>query len=294
MPDSPLSATIFDRFCKLQAYVGWTEADAGRVRALAGVVEPGLPALVDDFYDAIRREPEASRVITGGEPQIEQLKLSLHRWLTELFAGEYDKEYANRRWRVGHRHVEIGLDEIFTAAAIARLRKGLSRELHRRWQDSPYELHQALVSLQMAIDIDLALIQDAYQTEFESRLKRSEQLEAMRNLVECSGSLVVILRQNHAVAYINASALSVTGQSLGDVLGEDYCALFLPEEERAGMAESIARVLAGHEEREYESRILCRDGSPRWVVWNAVRLDDFQGRPAVLATGQDISALKLA
>jgi signal transduction histidine kinase len=34
---------------------------------------------------------------------------------------------------------------------------------------------------------------------------------------------------------------------------------------------------------------LRRDGSQRWLVWNAQRLDDFEGEAAVLAVGQDFT-----
>ena len=35
--------------------------------------------------------------------------------------------------------------------------------------------------------------------------------------------------------------------------------------------------------------IRCRDGSRRWLVWNAIQLDDFDGETAILAVGHDIT-----
>lgn len=58
---------LFRRYRELQSYVGWTEADASRVAAVAGLVEPYLRALVDDFYAEIERHPAASRVFSGGK-----------------------------------------------------------------------------------------------------------------------------------------------------------------------------------------------------------------------------------
>jgi signal transduction histidine kinase len=40
--------------------------------------------------------------------------------------------------------------------------------------------------------------------------------------------------------------------------------------------------------------VLCRDGSQRWVLWNARQLPDYEGGEAVLAVGQDVTELKLA
>src|SRR5262249_52525135 len=54
------------------------------------------------------------------------------------------------------------------------------------------------------------------------------------------------------------------------------------------------RVFAGTPLRGREKPIRRRDGSLCWMVWNARRLPDFDGAPALLAIGQDISQLKQA
>ena len=124
--------TLFERYRELQSYVGWTDEDARRVAAVAPLLEPHLPALIDDFYAEIERHPEARKVITGGQAQIERLKGTLVQWLRELLAGRYDEDYVDRRWRVGWRHVEIGLDQVYTNVALSRLRTGPGPARSRR------------------------------------------------------------------------------------------------------------------------------------------------------------------
>ena len=53
-------------------------------------------------------------------------------------------------------------------------------------------------------------------------------------------------------------------------------------------------MIAGHASAAFEKPVVCRDGSRRWMVWNARPLPDYEGGPAVLAVGQDITALKQA
>ena len=89
------------------------------------LLEPCFAALIDDFYDEIERHPDARKVITGGPAQIERLKGTLLAWLRDLLSGRYDSDYVARRWRVGWRHVEIGLDQVYTNVALSRLRSGL-------------------------------------------------------------------------------------------------------------------------------------------------------------------------
>jgi signal transduction histidine kinase len=170
------AATPFDRYCALQRYVNWTADDAARVQKVGANVTPLFAALIDDFYAEIENHPEAKQVITGGEPQIARLKQTLLNWLKELFAGPYDRAYVERRWRVGMRHVEIGLNQVYTNAALSRLRRGLLAAIEKVWDGSLEERLATRESLNTLLDLDLAIIEDAYQTEFQRRQAASERL----------------------------------------------------------------------------------------------------------------------
>jgi signal transduction histidine kinase len=167
---------LYRRYQELQAYVGWNDADADRVRAIATLLDDRLNALIDDFYAEMVRHPRAVRVITGGQRQIDRLKESLRRWVRELLQGPYDRDYVMRRWQVGKRHVEIGLEQYYTNVALSRLRFGLARALNACWKGEPEMLIAAIEALNKLLDLDLAIIEDAYQTEYMNRLQRSERL----------------------------------------------------------------------------------------------------------------------
>jgi signal transduction histidine kinase len=170
---------LYHRYQELQQYVGWTAEDARRVQAMAALLEPCLASLIDDFYTEIERHPDAKKVITGGQQQINRLKGTLRNWLRELLAGPYDSDYVTRRWKVGWRHVEIGLDQVYTNVALSRLRKGLLSALDDHWPGAAPEQLAARRSLNLLLDLDLAIIEDAYQTEYLARQQRSERLAAI-------------------------------------------------------------------------------------------------------------------
>jgi PAS domain S-box-containing protein len=157
---------LYRRYQELQQYVGWNEEDALRVQSVAALLGAYLPPLIDDFYEEIERHPEARKVITGGPSQIERLKGTLRAWLRELLFGPYDQDYVVRRWRVGWRHVEIGLDQVYANVALSRLRRGLLRALEERWQGDSREGFAVRRSLNTLLDLDLAIIEDAYQAEY--------------------------------------------------------------------------------------------------------------------------------
>jgi signal transduction histidine kinase len=166
----------FTRYQELQRYVGWTDQDAGRVQSVREIIAPFFAPLVDDFYAEIENHPDARKVITGGEQQIARLKQTLIRWLDELFSGSYDRNYVDRRWRVGFRHVEIGLDQVYTNAALSRLRSGLLSALAKAWRGDADQHLRIRESLNRLLDLDLAIIEDAYQSEYHRRQSTAERL----------------------------------------------------------------------------------------------------------------------
>jgi signal transduction histidine kinase len=170
---------LYRRYQELQRYVGWTDEDAVRAQSVAALLEASLTPLIEDFYAEIERHPEARKVITGGPPQIQRLKGTLRGWLRELLSGPYDRDYVARRWQVGWRHVEIGLDQVYTNVALSRLRRGLLRALEECWPGEPREALAVRRSLNTLLDLDLAIIEDAYQTEYLARQQRSERLAAI-------------------------------------------------------------------------------------------------------------------
>jgi signal transduction histidine kinase len=192
MARTPMVEEILDaRFREMQEYLAWTSADAQCIRSVAAQLEPSFREIVDDFYAEIKRHPDAWKVITGGDAQVERLKQTLLWWIGDLFAGSYGHEYVHRRWQVGLRHVEIKLDPVYCNMAMGRIRSGLVEVLCRTWTGDRAGLHNALRALNKLIDLDLAIIEYAYQTE---HLVRIQQIERLATLGQIAGGVAHELR----------------------------------------------------------------------------------------------------
>jgi PAS domain S-box-containing protein len=147
-----------------------------------------------------------------------------------------------------------------------------------------------------------------------------EQSEAaFRTLVEAAPCLIVILRPDTAgagkhphaypppsqgegerqvavhgkIIYFSPFGEKLTGYRAADVLGRECCTVFIRDNGvRDVLQQAVRRVLAGEPAREFETAIYTRDGSRRAVLWNLAGLRDYDGGPAVLMVGQDITKLK--
>lgn len=122
--------------------------------------------------------------------------------------------------------------------------------------------------------------------------ERSE--AAFRHLVEAADCMIVILRPDHSILYFSPFSESLTGYTAPEVLGRDYIQLFLLAADRRAVADEVVRVLAGRPTHGFENPVVCRDGSLRCMAWNARPLVDYQGGPAIMKIGQDITYLKQA
>jgi PAS domain S-box-containing protein len=291
------SGELFQRYQDIQRYVRWADEDVINIRTAAAIVLPRIPELVEDFYMEIDRHPEARKVITGGVRQVERLKRTLYTWFIQLLSGPYDRAYVARRWQVGLRHVEIGLDQVYANAALARVQDGLIRALCEDWSGGHEELLAVIQSVTKLINLDLAIIEDAYETEHvlrEQLLERERGETIFRNLMETAGCMIVILRDDYSIAYFSSYAEQLTGYCSAEVVGQNYFSVFLVDSDRPAVINVLKQVLTGESVREYQNDILCKDSQRRTMLWNARRLDHYEEQPVCLVVGHDITSLKEA
>jgi PAS domain S-box-containing protein len=137
-----------------------------------------------------------------------------------------------------------------------------------------------------------SLARTAERRRLAQAKQRSE--AAFRHLVEAAECLIVILRPDRSVLYFSPYAERLTGYPAREAAGRDFCELLIPEPNRGPIGDALRRALGGRPVQGTEVPIVGRNGARRWAVWNARRLDDYDNKPALLAVGQDITAVKEA
>lgn len=173
---------------RFQVICDYVEFDAETSTTLVGLlpsVQPHLPALVDDFYDAINRDPVARQVITGGEDQVERLKHTLLAWLQSLFSGPHDEQYLESRRKIGRAHVRINLPQEYMLTAVNRIREGLVRVVFRSIAE--HDTVTAVSAINKALDLELALMLDTYREDWLSRTDAAARLAAIGQIAASIG-----------------------------------------------------------------------------------------------------------
>jgi len=293
------ASAAYVRYRELQAYVGWTDDDARRIRAAGPIAASCFDGLIDDFYSEIDRHPEARRVITGGAAQVERLKQTLRGWLDDLFRGPYDPEYVDRRRRVGLRHVELGLPHLYTAAALSRLRGGLLAAVARGWTGDRESLVATTTSLDRLIDLDLAVIGDAYETENVRRRQEAErnrlgdvlhrEKELSAGLLNHAQAAVLVLDRSGGVVRCNpfAEALHAESPDAETTGAESPGAVATDAAASAGGDQAGGDQTAGRQAWTLVGRSWCDeflDESSREIVRCAVLGPTAENKPTIVSS----------
>ncbi len=117
---------------------------------------------------------------------------------------------------------------------------------------------------------------------------------AFRNLIDAAQCMIMLFRSDRTVAYVNPHAEALTGYRAGEVVGHHAISFFFDPPQYPATSRVLDRALAGETIDGYENQLRCRDGSHRELLWNCRMLTDFEGGPALLVVGHDITAIKEA
>lgn len=150
-----------DRLLRLR-YVDLTREDISLLKSLRPSVEEKADTIVDSFYEAVKEIPELLNIIEKAGSNIDRLKLTQKKYLLELFDGQYDQAYFERRLRVGVIHNHIGLTPRWYLGMYSVYNKLLSPIILRRYWFNPTKFIRALSAVNKVLSLDSQLAMDTY------------------------------------------------------------------------------------------------------------------------------------
>ena len=107
------------------------------------------------------------------------------------------------------------------------------------------------------------------------------------------GVMVVVLGQDGHVSFINKKGCELLGYNELGIVGQDWIAVFVPENFRDYARNVLLKCLSGNCVGRSENPVLTYDGSNRLISWTNVPLvDEKQNVIGVISTGEDVTDLR--
>ncbi len=173
------------KYASICEYVDFDETTSATLATIHPHAAPHFERIVDDFYEAIDRHPEARDVITSRE-QTERLKKTLVSWLDRLLRGPHDAAYVEARSRIGRVHVRINLPQQFMFTAMNRIRTQLLGVVHDTLPNRE-QCVTAAHAVNAALDIELAIMLDTYREDLLAKQRATERLATIGQLAASIG-----------------------------------------------------------------------------------------------------------
>lgn len=171
----------------LMRRTGLTEQHVRTLRNLEPIAGPLAPEVALAFYDYLGRDPEMHEILWSEPGRVERLYRSFAAWYRELFSGQYDALYAERRMHIGLVHARVGVRPGHYIPAV-----GIVQELtleHLRNALRGTEIFVAIPAFEKIMAIEIALMQESYFSALWEGLKRTQNedealVEGARALLE--------------------------------------------------------------------------------------------------------------
>jgi signal transduction histidine kinase len=170
-------------FERMKRYVGFGDEDAANLRALGRELEPAFDAVIDEFYQRIAEDPVAAGILRDSGIGMPRFKRTLRRWMEDLFVGPYGTAHAERVARIGHTHVRVRLPQQYMVTAMNVVRTRLLEAAENARHVLPA---RAAVSLNRVLDLNLALMLDAYREDYAEQVREIERQRMEHHLEEVS------------------------------------------------------------------------------------------------------------
>lgn len=139
-----------------------SDAERQLLAEMKPAIEKHVPAIVAAFYAQLQRFPTLDTLLKAEPGRVENLKGHLARWLVGLAEGQYGEGYFSERYRIGKRHVEVGLEPRYVIAAMAFCRGFASKQIVEAEYAGDPQKEARIVALNRIMDLDLNIMLQSY------------------------------------------------------------------------------------------------------------------------------------
>ena len=162
---------------------------------------------------------------------------------------------------------------------------------HKNWYMSFSPVRNAAGEL---IGLVEAAMDTSDYTRVENALRAVQQFSG--SIIQTAHAVIILLDLDYNIQVFNQYSENLTGYSREEVLGKSVFDVLVIEEEKTEIHSFLDSVFNGDNNySEFETHILCKDGSQRLISWNYSVLGKGNGSlEGVIAVGVDVTEKKQA
>ena len=138
-----------------------SEAECSLLKEMRPMLEKHADQIVETFYAQLQSFERTNDILHAKPGRLEALKGHLKKWLVNLSNGSVDEKHFAERYRIGHRHVEVGLEPRFVIAAMSFCRHMILPVIEKEYAADPQK-HARWLALDKIMDIDLNIMLQSY------------------------------------------------------------------------------------------------------------------------------------
>lgn len=143
--------------------ISLTNDDLDIIHALQPFIKEKLETIADQYYRDLELEPSLVKIIQDNSTT-DRLKKTLKRHLLEMFSGVIDEEFIEKRIRIAHMHVKIGLPTKWYMAAFQNLLLAIISIIVENLTNSEDRL-TAIQAVTKILNLEQQLVLEAYEEE---------------------------------------------------------------------------------------------------------------------------------
>ena len=178
--------------------IGLTKDDLRILNNLQPFVTDQIDNIVTRFYENITNEPSLLKIINNNS-SVDRLGNTLKQHITEMFDGLIDHSYYERRIRIAHVHVRIGLKTKWYMSAFQDLLLSLINLINENIQNRE-ECILAIKAVTRILNLEQQIVLEEYDAEAERLRKKGEEEKVLirGRVANASENLAAISEETNA------------------------------------------------------------------------------------------------
>ncbi|KIQ94976.1 Heme-based aerotactic transducer hemAT [Anoxybacillus thermarum] len=191
------------------ALIGMTTKDIAILQYVKPYIEAHIARIVDAFYGALQKESHLLSIIQQ-HSTIERLKQTLTIHVKEMFNGQIDEAFIEKRRRVAQAHVRIGLEPKWYIASFQHLLEEILAVMLDQLRQPSYVI-VVMKSVSKMLNVEQQLVLEQYERENEAlRLQMETLKQQMKEQVKES-----LQQLSHVSDEVSTSVSSLNAQTAG-------------------------------------------------------------------------------